>query len=58
MRLPAYIGRALPVSPDLFIVHPQHAWRILAEEKMLLVDLAVYHECSQEMRYRLPPHVR
>jgi len=58
MRLPAYIGRALPVSPDLFIVHPHLAWRILAEEKMLLVDLAVYHEFCQEMRYRLLPHVQ
>lgn len=33
-------------------------WRILAEEKMLLRHLAVYHEYCQEMRYRLPPHVR
>ncbi|MDD1726851.1 MAG: hypothetical protein LUQ08_03435, partial [Methanothrix sp.] len=34
------------------------AWRILAEEKMLLRHLAVYHEYCQEMRYRLPHHVR
>jgi len=58
MRLPAHLywqGWLCRAVPIFSLCVARLSWRILAEEKVLLVDLAGYYECCQEMRYRLLP---
>jgi protein-S-isoprenylcysteine O-methyltransferase Ste14 len=53
---PIALGSWLAV-PIFALLIPTIAWRIIAEEKVLLRDLPGYSEYCQQRQYRLLPHI-
>ena len=56
LMTPIALGSWLAVSIFALLI-PIIAWRIVAEEKVLLRDLPGYSKYCQERRYRLLPHI-